>query len=316
MRLIPSLCAALRGGQCSAATEKAYVHWALRYIRFHGLRHPKDLGDEDVAAFLRDLVVKGKVSASTQNQALCALSFLYREVIGRPLGDIGAFRYAKRPTLLPIVLEAKEVRVLLNELKHPYRLMGQLIYGAGLRLGECISLRVHDLDFARKCLTVRAAKGAKDRQTLLPEATIATLQRQVEAAKLRLENDVEAGFKGATMPSAFDRKVPSAATSLGWQYIFPASRLCKGDENALHRHHTDPSATQRAVKAAASQAEITKRVGCHTLRHSFATHLLENGSDLRTIQTLLGHTSVKTTQVYTHVAQRAVLGARSPLDRS
>jgi len=315
MRLIPSLCEALRGRQSSPATERAYVHWAVRYVHFHGLRHPKDLSESDVAAFLSHLVVEGKVSASTQNQALCALSFLYKEVIGRPLGDIGAFRFAKRPTLLPVVLDAKEVKALLQQLKHPYRLMGQLMYGAGLRLGECISLRVHDLDFERKCLNVRAAKGAKDRQTLLPETAIAALQRQVEYTKMRLESDIETGFKGATMPSAFDRKVPSAATSIGWQFIFPASRLCTDDEGAQHRHHTDPSAVQRAVRAAATAAGITKKMGCHTLRHSFATHLLENGCDIRTIQTLLGHSSVKTTQVYTHVAQRAVLGAMSPLDR-
>jgi integron integrase len=315
MRLIPSLCEALRGRQSSRATEKAYVHWAVRYIHFHGLRHPKDLLDSDVAAFLSHLVVEGKVSASTQNQALCALSFLYKEVIGRPLGDIGAFRFAKRPTLLPVVLEAQEVRRLLQQLKHPYRLMGQLMYGSGLRLGECISLRVQDLDFARKCVNVRAAKGAKDRQTLLPEAVFGAVQRQIELAKIRLESDLEAGFKGVTMPTAFDRKVPSAATSIGWQYVFPASRLCTDDDGASHRHHTDPSAVQRVVRTAAAAVGITKRVGCHTLRHSFATHLLENGSDIRTIQTLLGHSSVKTTQVYTHVAQRAVLGAVSPLDR-
>ncbi|MBL8785450.1 MAG: integron integrase [Deltaproteobacteria bacterium] len=315
MKLIPSLCAALRGRQYSPATEKAYVQWVLRYVRFHGIKHPKDLGEVEVAAFLQHLVVEEQVSASTQNQALCALVFLYREVIGQPLGDLGPFRYAERPSTLPVVMAREEVERVITEMGPPYRLMAQLMYGSGLRLGECVSLRVKDVDFARKCIVVRAGKGEKDRQTLLAEAILASLRRQVDQARIRLEDDLEVGFEGATLPMAYARKAASAGRQLDWQFLFAASRLSVGLDGKSYRHHVDPSALQRAVRVASEKAGITKRIGCHTFRHSFATHLLENGTDLRTIQTLLGHSSVRTTQIYTHVAVRATLGAVSPLDR-
>lgn len=316
MKLIPSLCAALRARQYAINTERAYVSWTLRYIHFHGIKHPKDLGEEDVAAFLHHLVSVEKIAASTQNQALCALVFLYKEVIGRPLGELGPFRYASRVRTLPTVLEPKEVRRLLAQLEQPYRLMAELMYGSGLRVSECVALRVHDVDFARKAITVRRSKGDKDRQTLLPASAVPALERQIELARLRLGDDLDIHrFAGTTLPGALDRKLPSAARSIGWQYVFAASRLVEDERGRLHRHHLDVSAMQRVIRAAVDKAGIEKRVGCHTLRHSFATHLLEQGTDLRTIQTLLGHTSVKTTQVYTHVATRSVLGALSPLDR-
>ena len=315
MRLIPSLCAALRARHYSTSTEKAYVHWTVRYIHFHGTRHPAELGEEHVATFLEHLVVEGRVSASTQNQALCALVFLYREIVGRPLAELGPYRFAERPRILPVVLTGREVVALLAQLRPPYRLMGELMYGGGLRVGECVSLRVQDIDFERKCINVRMAKGAKDRQTLLPETAVPALERQIEQAKIRLANDNDIGFAGATMPDAYARKAPSASKALGWQFVFPGSRLCGGEDGGRYRHHMDESAVQRAVKRAVGEAGLEKRAACHTLRHSFATHLLESGTDLRTIQTLLGHSSVKTTQVYTHVATRGVLGAVSPLDR-
>lgn len=315
MKLIPRLRSAILARQYSASTERAYVHWVIRYVRFHGLKHPSDLGDADVAAFLSHLVEELEVSASTQNQALCALSFLYKEVIGRPLGDLGPFRFAQRPVTLPTVLSPRDVMAVLGAVAQPYRSMAELMYGSGLRLSESIGLRVQDVDFGRRCITVRDGKGAKDRQTLLAETAMATLKRQVEMARLRLEEDLEKGFAGVTMPKALARKFVSAPKELGWQYLFPASRLTPGANGELLRHHIDPSAVQRAVKAAVRSSGVDMRAGCHTLRHSFATHLLEGGTDLRTIQTLLGHSSVKTTQIYTHVATRAVLGAISPLDR-
>ena len=314
MRLIPSLRTALRARHYAPATERAYVHWTLRYVRFHGVRHPADMGEREVAAFLEHLVMTGGVSASTQNQALCALVFLYKEIVGRPLGDLGPFRFARRRVSLPVVLSRAEVSKLLAQLDPNHQCMASLMYGAGLRVGECVALRVQDIDFQRRQLVVRGGKGDKDRVTLLPHSALGALQRRIEHARLMLADDVANGFAGATLPHALAAKYPTAATTLRWQYVFPASRLCEDAQGRRLRHHLDPSAVQRAVHTASRQAGISKRTSCHTLRHSFATHLLEAGTDLRTIQTLLGHTSVKTTQVYTHVAQRAVLGARSPLD--
>jgi integron integrase len=261
-------------------------------------------------------VVDQNVAASTQNQALCALVFLYKEVVGRPLGDLGPYRYAQRPSKLPVVLTQDEVVELIGALNPPYRLMAEIMYGSGLRVSECIALRVQDIDFGRKSIVVRAGKGDKDRLTLLADRIVPGLQRQIDHARIRLAEDLELGFAGVTIPHAYERKVPSAPRSLPWQFLFAATRLCDDPRGAKYRHHMDPSAVQRAIKVAVGKTELTKTAGCHTLRHSFATHLLEAGTDLRTIQTLLGHSSIKTTQIYTHVATRGVLGAISPLDRS
>jgi integron integrase len=304
----------LRARHYAASTERSYVRWTVRYVRFHGVRHPAELGDAEVALFLSHLASVGKVSASTQNQALCALVFLYKEVVGKPLGDLGPYRFAQRPKVLPVVLAQEEVGRLLPLLTHPQRLMAELMYGSGLRVGECVSLRTKDLDLARKCISVRQAKGAKDRQTILPDVLLAPLHRQVDLAGVQLKQDIAQGFVGATLPYAYDRKATSAGQSLAWQYLFPASRLTTADDGRHYRHHQDPSTIQRAVRQAAKRAKLTKRVGCHTLRHSFATHLLERGTDLRTIQTLLGHKNIRTTQIYTHVCERGTLGALSPLD--
>lgn len=314
MRLIPSLVAALRARHYSEATERAYVHWVLRFVRFHGVRHPGEMGEEEVVAFLNDLIVVQEVSASTQNQALCALVFLYKEVIGRPLGVLGPYRYAPRAVSLPVVLERDEVLAILERLEAPFRLMAELMYGSGLRVGECVSLRVADIDLARRCVVVRDGKGGKERQTLLPDAVAPEMQRQLELVRVRLQDDCEAGFSGVSLPDAMSRKAPSAGRELPWQFLFAASRMYEIGSRR-YRHHLDASVVQRALRQAVLESGITKRAGCHALRHSFATHLLEGGTDLRTIQTLLGHSSVKTTQIYTHVATRGVLGALSPLDR-
>jgi len=316
MKLIPQLRMTVRARQYSASTERAYVNWTVQFVHFHGIRHPQELGDADVVRFLEYLVTERNVAASTQNQALCALAFLYKEVIGRPLGDLGPFKFAERPATLPLVLARRDVDAIIAKLRQPHRLMAQLMYGSGLRVGEVVALRVQDVDFGRGALAVRHAKGAKDRLTLLPAAVRPSLTRQIELANVRLQEDLEAGFRGATLPSAFERKAPNAAQEIGWQYLFPASRLCVDANQQLFRHHLDKTSMQRALKRAVAASGIHVRAGCHTLRHSFATHLLEGGIDLRTIQTLLGHKSIKTTQVYTHVATRGALGALSPLDRS
>lgn len=248
MRLIPSLRSALRARQYSRATEKAYVHWTVRYVRFHDVRHPSDMGEAEVAAFLEHLVVEGRVSASTQNQALCALAFLYKEVVGRPLGDLGPFRFAKRRKVLPVVLSRGEVVQLLERLEPDHRCMASLMYGAGLRIGECVALRVQDIDVARRQLLVRAGKGGKDRVTLLPQTAIPGLARRLEHVRLLLADDIANGFEGVTMPQALATKYPNAARELRWQFVFPASRLCEDADGRRFRHHVDPSVMQRAVQ--------------------------------------------------------------------
>ena len=301
----------------SIRTEDAYANWIKRYILFHAKRHPSELGEDDVRAFLTHLAVAGKVSASTQNQALSALLFLYDAVLQQPLGWIKNVERAKRPERLPVVLTRAEVQAVLTQLSGPYRLMAELLYGAGLRLMDCVRLRVKDIDFGYHQIVVRDGKGEKDRVTILPKSLEEPLKRHLAQVKLKHQQDLAEGFGTVYLPYALERKYSHANRDWGWQYVFPAPKRsrdpCTGREQ---RHHIVETLLQRAVKDAIRKAGIQKPASCHTFRHSFATHLLESGADIRTVQELLGHKDVSTTQIYTHVLNRPGLAVRSPLDQS
>jgi integron integrase len=308
--------AACKRRHYSVRTEEAYSAWVRAFIRFNGLRHPSQLGRAEIVDFLNDLAVKRRLSASSQNQALCAIVFLYREVLGQEVGELEGLTRAKKPQRLPVVLTRAEVDLVLAQLSGAYRVMGGLMYGAGLRLSECCSLRVQDLDFGMRQLYVRCGKGQKDRVSVLPLSLEEGLRAQVAAARELLATDTAAGFAGATVAYALDRKLQGGLRLLPWQYVFSGSALVtRAEDGTRWRHHIDQTAVQKVVHAAVRRSGISKRASCHTLRHSFATHLLESGTDIRTIQTLLGHSSLKTTMVYTHVVRRGALGAVSPLDR-
>jgi integron integrase len=284
-------------------------------VRFHRLRHPAELGREEIRQFLVALADHGRLSASTQTQALCALLFLYREVLRHDPGSIDEIVRAKQPKRLPVVLTREEVRRVLDRLEGVPRVVGILLYGSGLRLLEALQLRVKDLDFAAGEIRVRRAKGAKDRVTMLPGALTRELEQHLEKVRVLHQRDLARGAGRAPLPFAFERKSPGAARTWAWQYVFPATRRYVDPAGDPRRHHVHESAIQRAVQAAAAAAGIAKRVTCHSLRHSFATHLLEDGYDIRTVQELLGHRDVATTMVYTHVLNRGGLGVRSPADR-
>lgn len=314
--LFDAVRAALRVRHYSRATERAYTAWVERFVGFCGGAHPSVLGEEEVTAFLSSLAVEGRVSASTQNQALSALLFLYEEVLGRHLEWMTNMVRAKRPLRLPLVLGREEVAALLDELQGVYRVIGAILYGGGLRLNECVSLRVKDLDVERRQIVVRDGKGRKDRSTLLPERLIPSVERQLLAAREMFEADMRFGPTRVAVPTNLDAKYPDAELSWPWRWVFPAARTYTVGEglSKRYRHHVHPSAVQRAVKEAVGAAGLRKPATCHTLRHSFATHLLEAGYDIRTIQELLGHSDVNTTMIYTHVLHRGPLGVRSPLD--
>lgn len=297
----------------SPRTEKTYCYWIRYFIRFNGVRHPASMGSSEVQAFLEHLAIDRHVAAATQNQALKALVFLYRHVLEQPLGDIGTFSRAKRPRRLPVVLSHAEVLRVLNQLSDPMHLMATLMYGPGLRVLETCRLRVRDIDFDRQILMIRAGKGDKDRTTLLPTTCIPSLQQQISTVQHQLEYCLQHECVPVTMPHALDRKYPNAGTSLAWQWLLPASRHCFDDTGKVVLHHIHPSAVQRAVKHAMRAASLQRPGSCHTLRHSFATQLLSNGTDIRTVQELLGHRSVETTQIYTHVLGNSFAGVRSPL---
>jgi len=304
----------IRTRHYSIRTEKAYVGWIRRYILFHKKQHPKNLGEKHVAEFLTYLAVKRRISPSTQNQALNSLVFLYKQVLGKPLGDILDAVRAKRPQRLPTVLSQNEVRRLLRQLDGAFWLPTCLLYGSGLRLMECLRLRVKDLDFDHRAITVRSGKGGKDRIVTLPDPCIDTLKRQLELVRNLHEKDLSDGFGAVWLPYALERKYPQAAKSWGWQYVFPASKRSTDPRSGIvRRHHLDESCLQRAVKLAVRRAGIFKPASCHTLRHSFATHLLERGMDIRTVQEQLGHKDIRTTQIYTHVLQRGGNAVVSPL---
>jgi integron integrase len=299
----------------SIRTEESYLRWMKQYIVFHDKRHPADMGEPQVTSFLSHLAVDRKVSASTQNQAMAAILFLYKEVLKQPLDWLDNIQRAKKPARLPLVFTREEVRSILVHLEGSKLIVGTLLYGAGLRLLECLRLRVKDIDFGYKQILVRDGKGAKDRVTMLPSSIENPLQRHLTRVKALHELDLREGFGEVYLPDALARKYPNAAREWGWQYVFPASkRSVDPRSQAVRRHHIPESVIQKSIKAAIRKAGIAKPGSCHTLRHSLATHLLENGYDIRTVQELLGHKDVSTTMIYTHVLNRGGNGVRSPAD--
>ena len=305
----------LRANYYSRRTEEAYLGWMRRYILFHGKRHPRELREPEVGAFLSDLTVRLEVAASTQNQALSALLFLYAKVLGRPLHELGPVERARRPKKVPAVLTRPEARALLAQLEGAEWLMASLLYGSGLRVLEMLRLRVKDVDFGYRQITIRDGKGRKDRSTMLPQGLVEPLRRHLARRRLEFGRDVEAGVAGVDLPEALGRKYPAAATSWPWQYVFAAGRVTRDPRSgAVRRQHVDEVTVQRGVRGAAQRAGIAKAVTPQVLRHSFATHLLEGGSDIRTVQELLGHRDVATTMIYTHVLNKPGLTVRSPLD--
>ena len=306
----------MRVKRYSLRTEQAYLYWIRRYIRTNAPRHPRELGGMALEQFLSDLAQKDRVAASTQNQALAALLFLYREVLALDLPWMDNVVRAKRMPRLPVVLSRTETSTLLRSMAGREALMAGLLYGSGLRLMECMRLRIKDIDFARNEITVREGKGGKDRKTVLPESLRPALQAQIDQVRVQHTRDLDVGLGIVSLPNALARKYRNAGRELGWQYLFPAAR-CGIDplDGRQKRHHLDESVLQRAVRAAAKRANIIKPVSPHTLRHCFATHLMEAGTDIRTVQELLGHKDVTTTQIYTHVLNRGAHGVLSPLDR-
>ena len=314
-RLLDQLRNAIRRKHYSIRTEQSYIDWIKRFIYFHDKQHPRDLNESHLTEFLNFLAVQKKVASSTQNQALCALVFLYREVVKKDLAQFENLVHAKRPARLPVVFTPDEVRTILLQLDGVTWIMGQLLYGAGLRVMECVRLRVKDLDFGYRQITVRDGKGHKDRVTMLPEIAIEPLSRHLEKVKKAHEIDLQAGFGAVYLPYALERKYPRANRSWSWQYVFPASRRSIDPRSGLERrHHISESVLQRAIKKAIKAGNIAKPGSCHSLRHSFATHLLESGYDIRTVQELLGHKDVSTTMIYTHVLNKGGNGVQSPSD--
>ncbi|HEX4999889.1 MAG TPA: integron integrase [Terriglobia bacterium] len=314
-KLLDAVRTEIRLRRYSRRTEEAYVGWVRRYVLFHGKRHPAQMREAEVRAFLIHLAEELKVSASTQNQALNALVFLYRNVLRLPIGELEPFVRARRPGNLPVVLTRQEVQAVLGGLSGVSAIVATLMYGSGLRLLECLSLRVKDLDFERMEIRVRRGKGRKDRVTMLPVASKADLHRQLEVAKRIHQHDLAVGTGRTALPEALVRKYPNAERQWGWQFVFPASgRYLDREAGFERRHHVHESIIQKAVRRAVLKAGITKPATCHTFRHSFATALLENGYDIRTVQELLGHSHVSTTQIYTHVLNRGRLAVISPAD--
>ncbi len=315
-KLLDQVRSAIRVRHYSIRTEEAYTRWIRRFIVHHGKRHPSELGAGEVSAFLSHLATAEKVAASTQNQALNALVFLYRQVLDEPFPGLEQVVRAKKPSRVPVVFTREEVRAVLAQLEGTNRLVAGLLYGAGLRLMEALRLRVKDLDFEMGQLTIRDGKGAKDRVTMLPERLARPLRQHLAGVERQHEEDLERGYGSVYLPNALARKYPNAERSWKWQYVFPAGGLSRDPRSGeTRRHHLSESAVQEAVTAAVRKARIHKAGSCHSLRHSFATHLLEDGYDIRTVQELLGHKDVSTTMIYTHVLNRGGKGVRSPLDQ-
>lgn len=304
----------IRTRRYSRQTEKTYWYWIRYFIRYHRMKHPLEMGEPEVARFLSFLASDRNVAVATQNQALNALVFLYRVVLERPLGEIEGVTRARRPRRLPVVFEHEEAMAVIRRLDSPFRLIAALMYGSGLRVSEAARLRMKDVDLRHRVLTVRDGKGGKDRTTVLPENLRGPLQQRIEAVQQRWQATPADRRMPVTLPFALARKYPHAGTSLPWQWLFAAPGLCTDDEGRVVRHHLHVSAVQRRVKEAIRACRITRPASCHTFRHSFATELLRRGSDIRTVQELLGHANLETTQVYTHVLGTGFVGVQSPLE--
>lgn len=315
-RLLDQVRDALRVRHYSIRTEASYLQWIKRFILFHHKRHPLEMGEQEITAFLTHLAVDKHVAPSTQNQALAAILFLYKEVLEQELDWMDGIVRAKRPTRIPEVLSPEQVSRLLGQIEGMHQLIARLLYGTGMRLMEAVRLRVGDVDFHYRQITVRNGKGNKDRVTVLPDSLISPLKEHLARVKAWHEKDLAEGFGGVYLPYALERKYPNAVREWSWQYAFPASTRSRDPRTGtMRRHHLFEQNLQRAIKQAAMDLRLPSRVSTHTLRHSFATHLLESGQDIRTVQELLGHADVKTTMIYTHVLQRGGRGVRSPLDR-
>jgi integron integrase len=313
--LLTQLVEQLRLRHYSGRTTDTYLSWVLRYIRFHGKRHPRELGREHVKEFLASLAIQSNVSASTQNQALAAIGFLYREVLNIPLEDAEQLARAKRPVRLPVVLTREEVKRLIGEMDGTPQLVAMLLYGARMRVLECLQLRVKDVDFGGNQILTRCGKGNKDRITMLPAAAASRLREHLGDVRLIHTRDLRRGGGRVDIPGALARKYRKASTEFRWQYVFPAARTYIDPlTRELRRHHMHVTVIQRALAEAVGSAGLMKRATCHTFRHSFATHLIEDGYDIRTVQELLGHSDVRTTMIYTHVLNRGGRGVRSPID--
>jgi integron integrase len=315
MKLLDQVRNVIRKKHYSIRTEQVYVDWVRRYILFHKKHHPKDMGEKEIAQFISHLATDRKVASSTQNQALNAIVFLYKRVLNIELGDFGHMERAKKPQRLPTVMARKEVNQVLFSMSGINQLMAKLLYGCGLRIMECVRMRVKDIDFEQNHIIVRDGKGMKDRSTILPEQLKSLLLEHLEGVRIMHKQDLKKGFGEVYLPFALERKYPNAAREWGWQYVFPSEKISKDPRNGkMRRHHVSESALQRAVQKAARKADLTKHVSPHTFRHSFATHLLEGGYDIRTVQELLGHKDVSTTMIYTHVINKGGMGVQSPLD--
>ena len=314
-KLLEQVCEAIRTRHYSLRTEDTYLRWIKRFILFHGKRHPREMGGREIQEFLSYLAVEGRVAASTQSQALSAIVFLYQQVLKQTIGSIDDVVHAKQPHRIPVVLTQDEVKAVLVHLSGTPWIMATLLYGAGLRVLECLRLRVKDVDFTYNHIVVRDGKGRKDRVTMLPQQVKAPLQRHLHDVQQLHGQDVQAGAGHVYLPYALERKYPNASREWVWQYVFPAAQPSRDPRTGIiRRHHVHKLVLQRAVQTAVRKAEIPKAASCHTLRHSFATHLLEAGYDIRTVQELLGHKDVSTTMIYTHVLNRGGRGVKSPAD--
>lgn len=318
-KLLDQVRSVLRARHYSIRTEQAYLDWIRRFILFHEKRHPGDMGETEISQFLTHLAVDGKVAVSTQNQALSALLFLYQKVLERKLGEFKGVERVTKPARIPVVLTKEEIRAVLGQLRGDMRLMAELLYGAGLRLMECVRLRVKDIDFGNNYIVVRDGKGMRDRITMLPERLKEPLRTHLGSVRQIHQQDRAQGLGNVYLPYALERKYPRAGYAWAWQYVFPAAKLSvdprgAGAQPMIRRHHIQEKNLQNALKKALNATGIAKPASCHTLRHSFATHLLQSGCDIRTVQELLGHKDVSTTMIYTHVLNKPGIGVKSPLD--
>jgi len=312
-KLLDQVREAIRTKHYSPKTEQAYIHWIKKYILFHNKRHPQEMAEKEINEFLTQLAIKEKISASTQNQALCAIMFLYKRVLKIELGDFGNIVWAKKRETEPVVFTQKETRAILNQLSGMNWIMANLLYGAGLRLTECLQFRVKDIDFEYNQITVRDSKGNKDRITVLPKVIKQPLQEHLKTVKKLPEKDLKDGYGSVYLPYALERKYPNAGKEFAWQFVFPATQISTDPRTGVkRRHHIYETVLQKAVKQAIWKAGINKHGSCHTFRHSFATPLLQDGYDIRTVQELLGHKDVKTTEIYTHIIKG--MGVKSPAD--